>query len=95
MYTLTDLQFKIMSILWQRGSATASIVREELAPERQLARTTVATMLARLEKQGLVRAERQNITNVYYPLVEQGDVKSSMVDGFVNTVFQGYPLELE
>ena len=50
---LTDLQLDLMRVLWERGEATVAEVRDELAG-RDLALTTVATVLSRLEKQDVV-----------------------------------------
>jgi predicted transcriptional regulator len=55
--SLTDLQLAIVRILWERGASSVVEVQEALAPERSLAQTTVATILTRLEKRGVVRHE--------------------------------------
>ena len=51
---LTELQLAIMRVLWDRGEAAVSLVHSVALPERALALTTVATLLTRLEKAGLV-----------------------------------------
>jgi BlaI family penicillinase repressor len=60
---LTDLQLSIMRALWKVGEGTLAEVMAALADDgKALAPTTVATMLQRLSKQGLVvptRAGRQ------------------------------------
>ncbi len=45
---LTAAQREIMEVIWQRGEATVSEVREALSPRRVLARNTVQTMVVRL-----------------------------------------------
>ena len=52
--SLTDLQLAIMRILWDRAEATVVEVQTRLRPERDLAQTTIATLLSRLEKRGVV-----------------------------------------
>ncbi|MEO7965492.1 MAG: BlaI/MecI/CopY family transcriptional regulator, partial [Gemmatimonadaceae bacterium] len=51
---LTDLQLAIVRLLWDRGECTVVDVQDGLLPERPLAQTTVATLLSRLEKRGVV-----------------------------------------
>ena len=56
---LGDLQLAIMRVLWNHDEATVAEVHEALEPERGLALTTIATMLTKMEKKGVVehRAE--------------------------------------
>jgi predicted transcriptional regulator len=49
-YRLTELQLEIMNVLWKQGEASVGDVRSGLRPERDLAHTTVSTLLSRLEK---------------------------------------------
>src|ERR1700692_3938026 len=49
---LGKLQLAIMRVLWRRGEAAVTEVHEDLEAERDLAPTTVATMLAKLEHKG-------------------------------------------
>jgi hypothetical protein len=51
---LTDLQMAIMGVLWQQGEATVTQVHTALQDERDLAATSVATLLSRLEKYGVI-----------------------------------------
>ncbi len=51
---VTGLQLDVLRALWAAGTASASQVHETLSERRQLAPTTVATLLKRLEKRGLV-----------------------------------------
>lgn len=93
MTRLTDLQLSLMRILWTRGEATVAEVRDEIA-DRDLATTTVATLLARLEKQGIVSRRRRDRQYVYRPRVTEGEVRTSMVAGLVGTLFEGDPAAL-
>jgi BlaI family transcriptional regulator, penicillinase repressor len=54
-HQLTELQIAILRVLWDRGRATVAEIQEALRAERGLALTTVATLLSRLEKRGVVR----------------------------------------
>lgn len=78
-YGLTELQLEIMAVLWERREATVERVREALAPERDLAHTTVSTLLSRLEKRGVVRRRKESRSYVYEPAVEPERVQRSVV----------------
>ncbi|HEX6132714.1 MAG TPA: BlaI/MecI/CopY family transcriptional regulator [Longimicrobiales bacterium] len=85
-YGLTELQLDIMGVLWERGEATAAAVREALAPERALAQTTVATLLGRLERKGLVAHRTEGRQYVYRAAVEAAGVRRSVVSEFTDLV---------
>lgn len=78
-YGLTELQLEIMGVLWRRGEATVVDVREALGPERDLAHTTVSTLLSRLEKRGVVSRRKEGRQYVYEPAVAQERVRRSVV----------------
>jgi len=89
--SLSDLQFAVMRVLWEQGETATAAVQSALAPARRLAHTTVATLLSRLEKRGIVASRREGRQLVYRPLVSEGDVRRSMVSELVSTVFRGDP----
>ncbi len=91
---LGDLQLALMRVLWDRGEATVVEVQEALRPGRDLAPTTVATTLARLEKRGIVAHRREGRVYVYRPAVEKEDVRRSMVGALMDRLFRGDPAAL-
>ena len=93
-HQLTDLQVAIMRVLWDRGQATVSEIHEALLPERGLAPTTVATLLSRLEKRGIVKHRSASRQYVYYPAVSESEVRRSMVSDLAERLFDGDVAEL-
>jgi predicted transcriptional regulator len=87
--SLTDLQFAIMRILWERAEATVLEVQTGLRPERDLAQTTIATLLSRLEKRGVVEHRLEGRQFVYRPLVSEQEVRRSMVSELTALLFDG------
>ena len=86
---LTDLQLDVLRVLWRRGSASVAEISEQLQPERALAVTTVATILSRLEKRGIVRHTSRSRQFVYHPKVSEPDVRRSMVSELTERLFGG------
>jgi predicted transcriptional regulator len=76
---LTELQLEIMRVLWTRGEATVADICRALESDRELALTTVATLLSRLEKRGVVSHETRARQFVYRALVSEAEVRHSMV----------------
>lgn len=86
---LSDLQLAIMRVLWKRGEASAAQVRSGL--RRDLAITTVSTMLTRLEKRGVVEHRADGRTFVYRPTIAEHDVRRTMLRSMVRNLFAGDP----
>lgn len=88
-HLLTDLQLAVMRVLWQRGEANVVEIWEALRPERGLAQTTVATLLSRLDKRGVVSHRREARQFVYRPAVTEPQVRRVMVRELTARLFDG------
>jgi predicted transcriptional regulator len=66
----TDLEQAIMSSIWQRRSATAEQVREDLAPKYKMKESTVRTLLGRLEKKGYLKHKVEGRAYAYSSIDE-------------------------
>jgi BlaI family penicillinase repressor len=86
---LGKLQLAIMRVLWQRGEAAVTDVHDDLEAERGLAPTTVATMLAKMERKGVVAHHTEGRRFIYRPLVDEQQVRRSMVDELTSQLFAG------
>jgi BlaI family transcriptional regulator, penicillinase repressor len=91
---LTDLQLAIVRVLWERGEGTVVDVQDALLPQRPLAQTTVATILSRLEKRGLVAHRSEGRVFVYRATVTEPQVRRSMVTELTELLFDGSPAAL-
>ena len=56
---LSEAQIEIMGVVWDRGEATVADVWKALAGRRQVARSTVLTMLTRLEEKGWLCSDQE------------------------------------
>ena len=88
-HQLTELQLAIMRVLWDRSEATVQEIWEALHAERGLAQTTVATMLSRLERRGVVTRRAQSRQYHYRAAVTEREVQHSMVGELTERLFDG------
>lgn len=87
---LSDLQLHLLRILWDRAEATALDVHAAVvAQNRDLAPTTVSTMLSRLEKKGLITHRVEGRQYIYRPLVSEPEVRRSMLARLTDYFFRG------
>lgn len=87
-HNLGDLQHAIMSVLWERAEATVAEVHEALQ-DRGLAFTTIATMLRKMERKGVVAHRAEGRQFVYRAAVTEKQVRRSMVAELVGRLFDG------
>ncbi len=88
-HQLTELQLAIMRVIWDRSEATVQEIWEALHAERGLAQTTVATMLSRLERRGVVTRRAQARQYHYRAAVTEQEVQHSMVGELTERLFDG------
>ncbi|HEX4120508.1 MAG TPA: BlaI/MecI/CopY family transcriptional regulator [Verrucomicrobiae bacterium] len=89
LHKLGDLQLRILQLLWEHGELAAAAVHAALQPERPLAPTTVATMLAKMQAKGLVAHRQQGRAFIYRAAVDAGEVTRGLGDYFVRRLFAG------
>jgi predicted transcriptional regulator len=88
-HRLGDLQLKIMKLLWERREATVAEVHQSVARERELAYTTVATMLRKMEARSLVAHREEGRSFVYRAAVHSDAVTRGMADHLIERLFEG------
>ena len=78
-----------MKVLWEHREASVGEMHQTLGSDAELAYTTVATMLRKMETRGLVKHRNEGRSFIYQPVVAAEAVTRSMADHFVDRLFQG------
>jgi predicted transcriptional regulator len=84
-----SLEADILAIIWERPRATVRDVYETLREQRQIAYTTVMTVMNNLVKKGLLSQDRTAIAYVYTPAIPGNEVASTILDSLVQRLFRG------
>jgi predicted transcriptional regulator len=84
---LTPLELEIMHVLWELGPANVQMVQQKL--NRELAYTTVQTMLNILHKKGKAKRTLKDRAYFYKPAVSRKQVVSKQVSDVVDRLFGG------
>ena len=85
----TDGELEILRVLWDRGPSSLSEICESLRKSREVATTTVATMLRLMLDKNLVRRKRATRGHQWSAAVTQNATARSMVGKLVDGVFDG------
>ena len=91
-----DAEMDVLTCLQRRGEATAREVRGDLESSRPMAHGSVLTLLARLQRRGLVARRKGPIGKAFvYTATRQASVTARpLVKRLLNRVFNGRPVDL-
>lgn len=91
---LTDGELELMSILWKLGEGSVAEVMDHLPKNRDLAYTSVSTILRILEQKEIVTTRKEGRGHIYIPKLKKSDYESKTLQQVVNRVFDGTPVAL-
>ena len=87
--TLTPQELAIMKVVWRLEQATVRDVCEALRAKRDIAYTTVMTMMKILEAKGYLKKTRVERAYLYRPAQPRHQVIGAIVRDFLDRVFDG------
>ncbi len=85
---LTPLELEIMNVLWESGSGNVQAVQEKLRG-RELAYTTVQTMLNVLHRKGKVKRKLRDRAYVYSPVLSRQNAVTQALGDMLDRFFGG------
>ena len=86
---ISDAEWEVMLLLWQRAPQTAADVAAKLCPAHDWTERTVKTLLARLIKKGALTATPEGKRYLYEPAVSREDCVRQESRTFLDRVFGG------
>lgn len=91
---LGETEMEVLHHVWEMGEATVKDVKERILEDRQIAYTTVMTVMKNLADKGYLKYRKDGVTYVYSPAQEPESVRFNLVKDLVKKVFKGSPTEL-
>ena len=85
----TQLELEILKVLWVIGPSPVREVREGLAEVRDLAYTSVMTVMNIMTKKGFLKRRKKGNSYVYRPVADRETTTSEMVGDLVDRLFEG------
>ncbi len=89
---LTDVELELMTILWNLKEGSVADVIEQLPKNRDLAYTSVSTILRILEQKEIVKTRKEGRGHIYIPTLKKSDYESRTVKHVIEKVFNGTAL---
>src|SRR5258708_5131366 len=91
---LTEVELELMNVIWDLGECTVKDVQSRLPAGRDLAYTSVATMMKILEQKKVIASRKQERAHTYSPLVERADYEETTLRHLTQNLFKGDPTSM-
>ncbi|WP_103030362.1 BlaI/MecI/CopY family transcriptional regulator [Salinibacter altiplanensis] len=91
---LGETEMEVLHHVWDLGEATVADVRERILRDRDVAYTTVMTVLKKLSEKGYLDYYKEGRSYVYQPAEEPDAVQHSLLQRLMEKVFRGSPTAL-
>lgn len=86
---LGELELEVLDVLWEKKIATVKDILDELARRREIAYTTVMTVMTRLSDKGVLKRHQSGRTYVYKPRYSRDQIAHSFMDRVKDKIFKG------
>ncbi|TWT90395.1 Methicillin resistance regulatory protein MecI [Pseudobythopirellula maris] len=92
----TELELEILKVLWNESPLPVREIRSRLADQagRELAHSSVVTMLGIMHRKGYVRRRKEGKAFLFTPKEKRELVTGRMMSDLVSKVFDGSPAAL-
>lgn len=90
----TKAELEILSVIWERETATVREVYEIINAKKPTAYTTVLKTLQIMDEKGLVERDKTNRAHVYRAKIKQNETGRQMIRDVLHKVFGGSALRL-
>jgi predicted transcriptional regulator len=88
---LTAAELEMMNVIWRIGRCSIAQVLEQLRPRRELAYTSVSTIVRILEQKGYVTSTKEGRGHIYAATVSKEAYQATSLEHLVRNVFDGAP----
>lgn len=91
---LGETEMEVLHHVWELEEATVKQVQARILESRDVAYTTIMTVMKNLADKGYLKYRKDGVTYVYSPAQKPESVQSSLVKDLISKVFKGSPMEL-
>ena len=90
---ITEAEWEVMAVVWDRPPVAASTVVEMLEHRRQWTLATVRTLLRRFVNKGALQQESEGKRYIYTPLISMAECARQESESFLDRVLGRAPSE--
>ncbi len=91
---LGETEMEVLHHVWELGEATVKEVRKRILEDREVAYTTIMTVMKNLADKGYLKYRKDGVTYVYSSAQDPESVRPNLIKNLVKKVFKGSPKQL-
>lgn len=88
---LTEVELEIMNAIWDLGECNVKDVQVALNKERELAYTSVATIMKILQQKGALSLRKDDRAHTYVPVLSRSEYEAVSLQHLAQNLFRGDP----
>lgn len=91
---LGETEMEVLNHVWELGETPVSEVHKRILETREVAYTTIMTVMKNLSDKGYLKYRKDGNTYIYSAAINPEEVRFNLVDRLVDKVFKGSPKDL-
>lgn len=91
---LGETEMQVLHLVWEMGEASVKDVRQRILEERDVAYTTIMTVMKNLADKGYLKYRKEGLSYIYSPARKPEKVRFNLIKDLVSKVFNDSPTEL-
>ncbi len=91
---LGETEMEILNHVWESGEASVNDIHEKMKQYRDVAYTTVMTIMKNLADKEYLKYRQDGRSYIYSAAIQPEDVRFNLIDRLVDKVFKGSPKDL-
>lgn len=89
MESISNAEWQVAKVLWQSAPLTAAEIIEKLKGNTDWNPKTIHTLIGRLSKKGIIKAQEGITPYSYYPLISEAECGIVKTQSLVNRIYNG------
>lgn len=90
----TESELEILSILWEKGTASVRAVHEVVQHTKEVGYTTTLKLMQIMHEKGLVTRDESSKTHIYTPAFAREAAQEQYISKMIKTLFSGSSSQL-
>jgi len=90
----TESELEILSILWEKESASVRTVHEVVQNTKDVGYTTTLKLMQIMHEKGLVTRDESSKTHIYTPAIARETAQEQYITKMIKTLFSGSSSQL-
>lgn len=91
----TKGELDVLQVLWQYGPSTVRFVHDKLNEQKEaVIYTSTLKLMQVMKEKGMLDRDESSMKHVYSAALEEKRVKSTMLNRFVDAMYNGSPADL-